>query len=181
MRIEQIIDGVLAREGGYVDHPSDPGGATMHGITEAVARAAGYTGAMRSLPIDLARSIIRNQYYVKPGFALVEPLSARIAEELLDTAVNMGPRKPSQWLQQLLNGLNRQGADYPDLVADGQIGPTTAGALKAFLATRGADGESVMLCGLNALQGAEYLRLTLARESNEAFLYGWLRNRVAVT
>ena len=153
----------------------------MYGITEAVARAAGYAGPMRLLPIDLARAIIRNEYYVRPGFALVEPLSFRIAEELLDTAVNMGPRKPCQWLQQLLNALNRQGVDYPDLVADGQIGPTTAGALKAFLAVRGADGESVMLAGLNALQGAEYVRLALARESNEAFLYGWLRNRVAVT
>lgn len=180
MSIDQIIDAVIRREGGFVDHPSDPGGATMYGITEAVARRAGYTGDMRALPIDLARAIIRDEYHVKPGFAALEPLSARIAEELLDTAVNMGPRKPSQWLQQLLNALNRQGADYPDLVADGQIGPNTAAALKAFLAVRGADGESVMLAGLNALQGAEYVRLTLAREENEAFLYGWLKNRVAI-
>lgn len=180
MSVDEIIENVIRREGGFVDHPSDPGGATMYGITEAVARQAGYTGEMRALPIDLARAIIRREYYVKPGFSALEPLSTRIAEELLDTAVNMGPRKPVQWLQQLLNALNRQGEDYPDMVVDGQIGPTTAAALKAFLAVRGTDGEAVLLAGLNALQGAEYVRLTLAREANEAFLYGWLKNRVAI-
>jgi lysozyme family protein len=48
--IESLIDDVLAREGGYVDHPDDRGGATNFGITERVARASGYDGPMRELP-----------------------------------------------------------------------------------------------------------------------------------
>ena len=37
--IDQLVDGLIAREGGFVDHPADRGGATNWGITEAVARA----------------------------------------------------------------------------------------------------------------------------------------------
>ena len=44
-----LIDAVIDREGGYVDHPADPGGATRWGITAAVAHADGYTGEMRLL------------------------------------------------------------------------------------------------------------------------------------
>jgi lysozyme family protein len=48
--IEQLIDEVIGREGGYSNHPADRGGATRWGVTEAVARAHGYRGDMRSFP-----------------------------------------------------------------------------------------------------------------------------------
>jgi lysozyme family protein len=41
-----LIDALIDREGGYVNHPADRGGPTRYGITEAVARAHGYAGAM---------------------------------------------------------------------------------------------------------------------------------------
>ena len=41
MNIDELIDALIEREGGYVNHPSDRGGATKYGITEAVARAPG--------------------------------------------------------------------------------------------------------------------------------------------
>jgi hypothetical protein len=50
MSVDTLIDEVISREGGYVDHPADRGGPTMFGITEAVARANGYDGPMRNLP-----------------------------------------------------------------------------------------------------------------------------------
>ena len=43
---DRLIDALIEREGGYVDHPADKGGPTCFGITEAVARAHGYRGAM---------------------------------------------------------------------------------------------------------------------------------------
>jgi Glycosyl hydrolase 108 len=46
--IDQLIDDVIGREGGYSNHPADRGGATRWGVTEAVARAHGYRGDMRS-------------------------------------------------------------------------------------------------------------------------------------
>ena len=45
--IDEFIDDVIAREGGYVDHPADRGGPTRWGITEAVARRSGYLDDMR--------------------------------------------------------------------------------------------------------------------------------------
>ena len=47
MDVDQLIDAVIDREGGYVDHPADKGGPTRFGITQAVARAHGYAEAMR--------------------------------------------------------------------------------------------------------------------------------------
>jgi lysozyme family protein len=69
--------------------------------------------------------------------------------------------------------------DYPDLVPDGRIGERTLAALDMFLASRGkAGGETVLLRALEALQGERYLRLAERRPANEAFLYGWLANRI---
>ena len=48
--IDQLIDELIAREGGYTNHPADRGGPTRYGITEAVARAHGYDGPMALLP-----------------------------------------------------------------------------------------------------------------------------------
>ncbi len=47
-----ILAAVFALEGGYVNHPNDPGGETNHGITAGVARQAGYTGKMIELKRD---------------------------------------------------------------------------------------------------------------------------------
>ncbi|MGL5838096.1 MAG: glycosyl hydrolase 108 family protein, partial [Sphingorhabdus sp.] len=47
VNIDDLIDEVIEREGGYVHHPADRGGPTNWGITEAVARRQGYVGEMR--------------------------------------------------------------------------------------------------------------------------------------
>ena len=54
MSVDQMLETLLGKEGGYTDHPSDRGGPTNWGITEKVARAYGYTGDMRELERDLA-------------------------------------------------------------------------------------------------------------------------------
>ena len=78
-----------------------------------------------------------------------------------------------------LTALNRGGKDYPDLTPDGRIGERTLAALDAYLASRGKrGGETVLLRALEALQGERYLRLAERRPANEAFLYGWLANRI---
>jgi lysozyme family protein len=69
--------------------------------------------------------------------------------------------------------------DFADLVPDGRVGPVTLAALDGFLAARGVrGGETVLLRALEALQGERYLRLAERRPANEAFLYGWLANRI---
>ena len=175
---ERLVDGVIDREGGYSNHHSDRGGATMFGITEEVARANGYAGPMRLMPREEAVAIYRRLYWLRPKFDLVAALSPTIAAELFDSGVNMGPAVAVTFLQRALTALNRGGRDYADLLPDGRVGGATIEALSRFLALRGAGGEKVLLRALDALQGERYLRLAERRPANEAFLYGWLANRV---
>ena len=177
--VDELIDALIQREGGYVDHPADRGGPTRWGITAAVARAHGYDGAMAEFPREEAEAIYRRLYWLRPRFHDVAKRTPPIAAELFDTGANMGPGVAATFLQRALTALNRNGSDYPDLVPDGRIGPVTLDALDAFLAIRGASaGETVLLRALEALQGERYLRLAEKRPANEAFLYGWLANRV---
>ena len=176
--IDQLVEALIEREGGYIAHPADRGGATRFGITEAVARAHGYAGAMAQLPRDEASAIYRRLYWLRPGFDAIAERAPRIAAELFDTGANMGPAVAATFLQRALTALNRNGRDYPDLVPDGRCGTQTITALEAFLALRGADGEIVLFRALEALQGERYLRLAERRPANEAFLYGWLSNRI---
>src|SRR5687767_10092527 len=97
--IERMLDELVEREGGFVDHPADRGGATRYGITEAVARAHGYRGAMRQLPRAEALSIYRRLYWLRPRFDAVAERTPRIAAELFDTGVNMGPAVAATFLQ----------------------------------------------------------------------------------
>ncbi len=176
----KLINDLIAREGEYVDNPADKGGKTRWGITEAVARANGYKGDMRHLPRGLAEALYIRRYVIEPGFNKVLELSQLIAEEMVDTGVNMGTSLPGPWLQRVLNALNQEARTFPDLVVDGQLGPATIGALRTVLKQRGKDGETVVMRALNCLQGARYLEITEAREKNEAFYFGWLLNRVEV-
>lgn len=177
--IEQLIDELIDREGGYVDNPADAGGVTNFGVTEAVARSTGYAGDMRDLRRSDAAAIYRAIYWNRPGFDQVAQRSPAVAAELFDTGVNMGPSVAATFLQRVLTALNRNGKDYADLVPDGKIGGVTIAALTAFLNVRGLTaGESVLLAAFNALQGERYIRLAEKSPRNEAFLYGWLANRV---
>jgi lysozyme family protein len=177
--VDALIDALIDREGAYVDHPADKGGPTCFGITQAVARAQGYAGAMRQLPRREAAEIYRRLYWLRPGLDGVAKRSGRLAAELFDTGVNMGPAVAVTFLQRALTALNRGGKDYPDLTPDGRIGAATLDALDTFLMVRGrGSGETVLLRALEALQGERYLRLAERRPANEAFLYGWLANRI---
>ena len=182
MDVEELIDELIEREGDYANHPADRGGPTRFGITEAVARAHGYRGSIAALPREEAEAIYRRLYRLRPRFDAVAERAPAVAAELFDTGANMGPAVAATFLQRALTALNRNGKDYPDLVPDGRVGQATLTALDAFLAVRGGDrGETVLLRALEALQGERYLRLAEKRPANEAFLYGWLANRIGTS
>lgn len=111
MNFDTAIEHVLKSEGGYSDHPADPGGKTRYGITEAVAREVGYKGDMRELPLELAKRVYLERYW-KPIRADDLPPSVRYA--VFDGAVNSGPAQAALWLQRALG-----------VRADGVIGPIT--------------------------------------------------------
>ena len=91
--VDSLIDELIEREGGYARRPADRGGATRFGITEAIARAHGFGGALAELPRDEAAAIYRRLYWLRPRFDQVAS-RPRIAAELFDTGVTWGPRLP---------------------------------------------------------------------------------------
>ena len=111
MNIEKALAVLLRHEGGFVDHPSDPGGATNHGITERVARQHGYKGDMRDLPLSVATAIYRKQYW---GMIKADQLPDALRFHVFDAAVNSGNVQAIKWLQQCAG-----------VKVDGIIGPVT--------------------------------------------------------
>ncbi|MDC8757512.1 glycoside hydrolase family 108 protein [Janthinobacterium fluminis] len=178
--IDRVVDSVLRVEAGYVNDPADAGGETNFGITAAVARANGYAGPMRTMPVGVARAIYTARYITEPRFGRVLDINASIGAELIDTGVNMGPHRAAEFLQRWLNGFNDTGSRYQNLFVDGRLGELSLGALAAFLKWRGQDGATVMLRALNGVQAARYLDIAEANTSQRRFLFGWIKERVAI-
>lgn len=178
MNVNDYVEALIIREGGYADYPADRGGPTIWGVTEQVARAFGYHGRMQDMPQSVAKAIYLERYWEGPKFNQVHDHSPAVAEELLDTGTNMGPVVASRFLQRALNVLNAEGKYYPDVAVDGVVGRLTIAALRAYLARRGQPGVTVLLRALNAQQGERYIGLAEAKPSQEAFVYGWFLNRV---
>ena len=175
---DALIDAVIDREGGYVNHPSDRGGGTRFGITEQVARAHGYQGDMRVYPRASAVAVYREQYWVDPGFAGVQQRYPAMAELLFDIGVNMGTGVAGTFLQRALNVLNVQGTHYGDLIVDGRLGRVSLAALDAYRQRRGEEGGMRLWEAVHALRGARYIDICEARPTQEAFAYGWLGRMV---
>lgn len=177
MQIIDALNKVIDIEGGYSNNPADKGGPTKFGITENTARAFGYKGDMRDLTKEIAMDIYIQRYWTEPQFDRVALLSESIAQELLDTGINMGKAIAVRFLQRALNVLNRQASDYPDITVDGVLGSVSLFALKSFLEKRGKAGEGVLLKMLNAQQSVRYIEIAEANQSQETFEYGWQKER----
>ncbi|MFI9332183.1 glycoside hydrolase family 108 protein [Kitasatospora sp. NPDC052868] len=154
------------------------GDRAAYGITEAVARKEGYTGAMSDLPLETAKTIYLDRYWKPLRLEAIAEVSQPLALKLFDTGVNMGIGTAAKFLQRSLNALNQQQADYPDMTVDGAIGPKTVTALRAFIDKRKPLGETVLLKAISSLQGARYIEIAESRDQNEKFIFGWLANRV---
>lgn len=175
MTKNDILEKVIRVEGGYVNDKCDSGGETMWGITEKIARANGYSGEMCKMPVEFARDVYAKQYWGGVcGDALLE-VSAGLACEVVDTAVNCGVFRAVNILQKALNALNCNELHYGDLVCDGIMGGRTLNALKAYADNRDV---SVLVKACNCLQGAFYIDLSQERPKDERFVYGWIKNRV---
>lgn len=116
MTFDDAFDRLMQHEGFHSDHPSDPGGATTWGVTEAVARLNGYEGDMRELPIDFARRIARRLYW---DVVRADDLPPQLRFHVFDAAYNSGAHRAAKWLQELV------GADV-----DGIVGPKTLAAVR---------------------------------------------------
>ena len=172
--ITAMIAGTVALEGGYVNHPSDPGGETKNGITKRVAVAHGYTGPMRKLPAEVRDGIYYESYIVRPGYLPLVSIDAAVTTELFDTAVNMGPEKSSRFLQASLNEYCGTG-----LGVDGRVGPKTVAAFRSCQQAKGTVTFCrTMLDRLDAKQRGEYDRLVRASARYRVFYRGWIAHRI---
>lgn len=117
------LKAVLVHEGGWSNHPADPGGATMRGVTQRVydAYRAGKGQAKRSVRlIDNAElaDIYARQYWAA---CRCDDLPSGVDAVVFDQAVNSGPVRSIKWLQQSLK--TYRGA------VDGQMGLATLRAV----------------------------------------------------
>lgn len=102
MTVEDVITGILDREGGYVDHKDDRGGPTKFGITAATLGIWRHLGRqasrseVQSVQEPEARAIYYKRYVMDPGFDHLgfEPLVA----QMVDFGVNSGPARAVRWL-----------------------------------------------------------------------------------
>lgn len=118
MQFEEAFGRVIAHEGGFVDHPDDPGGATRFGVTERVARENGYRGSMRDFPLAEARRIYRAKYW---DAVRADELPAAVRFDVFDAAINSGPAQAIRWLQRAIGVRD-----------DGVVGPATIAAARTF-------------------------------------------------
>lgn len=181
--VTDIITEVIAKEGSrYTNHPSDRGGPTKYGITQATLsrfrRQPVSAEQVAALTEKEARQVYYQMFVSDPGFEQVLRLDESIAAELVDSGVMSGPARPTAWLQRALNALNQSGTLYPDIAEDARIGPQTLSALAAYLKARGKSGRVVLLRALNCLQGAFLLEISRTRPANEDFTFGWILQRV---
>ena len=121
---DTIMDHVFHWEGGYVDHPRDPGGATNMGITIHTLRALDMDLDMdgdidkddvKKVTRDVALSIYRLQYWDQVEG---DRAPSGVDAVLMDGAVNSGPRASVRWVQRAMG-----------ITADGLLGPVTRRAI----------------------------------------------------
>jgi lysozyme family protein len=100
MKFDEAFDILLGHEGGYSNHPSDPGGETIWGITRRVAMKAGYTGDMHVMPRHFAKTIYLKKYW---DAVRADELPEVLRFQVFDAAVNSGPEQAVMWLQRALD------------------------------------------------------------------------------
>lgn len=166
MNDEVIIERILAREGGYVDHPADRGGPTKFGITrDTLEHWRGFAVSaedVAKLTKDEAKQILRFRYIVQPGFDHLD--DDRLRAIVVDAAVHSGPRQAVILLQRAL-----------DVDEDGILGPVTLNAANQLEST---DAEKLMVRVLTARMRF-LVNLVIKSPDQLAFLNGWTERVMA--
>lgn len=162
---EPAITIVLGHEGGWSDHPDDPGGATNWGITLSLFREWVGDHAtkkdLRNLTADGACDIYRACWWERYGYGRIR--SQDVATKLLDVSVNMGPTRAHRLAQQATRSLG-----HPALIVDGLLGPASIAAINSCSA-------GPWLRAMCREQREFYSSLIAAKPRLSAFRLGWMR------
>lgn len=121
--IETIIDELIEREGGYVNHPADRGGPTKYGITQRTL--SDYRGKPASIQdvMDLSKAeavnIYRNRYLTSVQLHRIHDPYVMILA--FDISVLHGPQRAVRWLQKIVG-----------VIDDGVLGPVSEVAINTY-------------------------------------------------
>ena len=155
---------LLRHEGGYVNNPNDPGGATKYGISLRWLKAQGLHGDVngdlvvdirdiQALTPDEAATFYQVHWWDKYGYGRINDQS--IATKIIDTAVNLGAPRAHRFVQEAVG-----------VTVDGQLGPNTILAVNSYPAP-------TLLHGIQFRQASYYTMLVENNPRLQEFLAGW--------
>lgn len=163
-RLDAALSFVLKWEGGYVNHPNDPGGATNKGVTQRTydawrLRQGAPRSAVSAISAAEVRAIYEADYWLA---AHCDELPAPLDLVVFDTAVNMGVGRAVRFLQLAVGER-----------ADGEFGPLTREAARA------ADPRTAAANACDT-RGQYYEQLVRANSKLNVFLRGWMNRLEAL-
>jgi lysozyme family protein len=162
--VRQIAEEIMVREGGYVNDPDDPGGATNHGVTIHTMRSLGLdldgdgdvdAHDVRALPRERAVDIFIEHYFHR---VRVDMLPEKLHASVFDMYVNAGANAV-RILQRLLRQMGRR------VAVDGVIGPKTAAAAREAA----AEAPDHIACAYGIARRDYYYALGDRRPSSRKF------------
>ena len=122
---KHCLEIILHHEGGYVNHPKDPGGMTNLGVTKRVYEEWGGTKDMKDLLVEDVAPIYKKNYWDK---VKGDDLPGGLDLGVFDFGVNAGPGRSAKYLQTMIG-----------TVADGGIGPNTLKKVAEYVEANGIE------------------------------------------
>ena len=119
----KCLEVILHHEGGYVNHPKDPGGETNLGVTKRVYEEFGGTKDMKDLTQEDVEPIYEKNYWDK---LKCDDMPDGLDLMLFDFGVNAGPGRAAKFVQELVG-----------TTVDGGIGPMSLKAINEYIETHG--------------------------------------------
>lgn len=171
---QRHFDGALQQtlqfEGGYVNHPNDPGGETNKGITRRsyqewlMSKGMPSTNIdMKNIPEDHVLQFYRDKYWNKVGG---DSLPQKTAYQLFDYAVQSGVKRAVQALQEIVGSK-----------PDGVWGPTTLRDTQAYVATQGDDSLAQAIL----TKRTTFITELSKQERFKPFAKGWMNRLNALS
>ena len=157
---QKCLNMILHHEGGYVNHPKDPGGETNLGVTKRVYEEHGGEKDMKDLTVEDVAPIYKKSYWDR---VKGDDLPAGLDLCVFDFGVNAGTGRAAKYLQRMIG-----------TTVDGGIGPNTLKALHTFV-----DNESLeyAIDTYQSNRQAYYEKLS----TFDTFGKGWTRRVVETT